>query len=185
MKNWLSYILILCIMPVTQVTFAQDFPEMPGPTKEHAWLAKFTGEWKTESKGTMGPEQPPMECVGTLSSRALGEFWIVNELKGDMAGTPMTGIQTIGYDDTKKKYVGTWVDSMSSTMWLYEGSVDASGKILTLQAEGPNFLAAGKLTQFQDVYEFTSEKEMKIISRMLGEDGKWITFMSGTGIRVK
>jgi hypothetical protein len=70
-------------------------------------------------------------------------------------------------------------------MWLYEGSVDASGKTLTLQAEGPNFLAAGKLTQFEDIYEFISEKEMKMTSRMLGEDGKWITFMSGTGIRVK
>ena len=160
-------------------------PPMPEPTKEHQWLTQFVGEWTSESKGTMGPGQPPMECSGTLSSKKLGEFWVMNEMKGDMVGTPMIGIQTIGYDVAKKKYVGTWVDSMMPFMWKYEGSVDKSGKILTLEAEGPNFAAPGKLTKFQDIYEFKSANEIAITSKMLGEDGKWMTFMSGTAKRQK
>ncbi len=110
---------------------------MPKPTPEHVWLEKFVGDWSTDSKGTMGPDQPPMECKGSLNSRKLGGFWVLNEMKGDMAGAPMTGVQTIGYDENKKKYVGTWVDSMTNFMWKYEGTVDKTGKILTLEADGP------------------------------------------------
>jgi hypothetical protein len=163
----------------------QEGPAMPKPTQEHDWLEKFTGEWTTESKGTMGLGQPPIQCSGKLSSRKLGAFWVVNEMKGELSGTPMTGIQTIGYDEGKKKYVGTWVDSMGAFMWQYEGSVDSSGKVLTLDADGPNFMGDGKLTNFQDVYEFRSADEILMTSRMLASDGNWVTFMSGTAKRVK
>ncbi len=138
----------------------------------------------TDSKANMGPGQPQMECKGTLSSRKLG-FWVMNEMKGDMAGSPMIGIQTIGYDAKTKKYVGTWVDSMTDFMWKYEGTVDKSGKILTLEADGPSFVEPTKQTKFQDIYEFKSADEMLITSKMLGSDGKWTTFMSGTAVRKK
>jgi hypothetical protein len=93
--------------------------------------------------------------------------------------------QTIGYDEGKKKYVGTWVDSMTAFMWQYVGNVEPSGKVLTLDADGPNFTEGGKLTKFQDIYEFKSADEILMTSRMLGADGEWVTFMSGTAKRVK
>jgi hypothetical protein len=58
-------------------------------------------------------------------------------------------------------------------MWKYEGEVDKSGKTLTLEAEGPNFTVPGSMTKFQDIYEFKSENEIIMTSRMLGKDGKW------------
>lgn len=174
----------LCLMILVGTVIAQE-PPISKPTKEHQWLAQFVGEWDTVAKGTMGPGQPPMECSYKLSSKMLGGFWTVNEIKGDMAGTPMNGIQTIGYDEAKKKYVGTWVDSMMPFMWQYEGSVDKSGKILTLEADGPNFTTPGKLTKFQDIYEFKSADEMAVTSKMLGEDGIWVTFLSGSAKRKK
>lgn len=164
---------------------AAQAPEFPKPKPEHAWLEKFVGDWTTEAKGTMGPNQPPIQCQGTLASRKLGDFWVTNEMKGDMGGAPMTGVQTIGYDDKLKKYVGTWVDTMSDFMWKYEGTVDKSGKTLTLEAEGPNFAEPEKKTKFQDIYEFKSSDEIIMTSKMLGSDGKWITFMSGTAKRKK
>jgi hypothetical protein len=118
----------------------------------------------------------------------LGEFWVVSEYRGDWVvsenrgetgGTSMTAIQTIGYDPEKKKYVGTWVDSMTTFIWKYEGTVDESGKTLTLEAEGPNFMAAGKLAKFRDAYEFKSKDHIVATSSMQGEDGKWVTFMTG------
>ncbi|MCC6509458.1 MAG: DUF1579 domain-containing protein [Pirellulaceae bacterium] len=159
-------------------------PEFPGPEKEHALLKQFAGQWTTQSEGKMGPDSPPMQCKGTMSSRMLGGFWVVNELRGDMAGQPMTAIQTIGYDPAKKKYVGTWVDNMMNHMWKYEGSVDAAGKTLTLEADGPNYMAAGKMTKFRDAYEFKSADHIRATSSMLGEDGKWVTFMTGDMRRV-
>lgn len=185
MKTQLWIALILGSFCLQNAAIGQDERAMPKPTEEHVWLEKFTGEWATEMKGTMGPDQPPMQCSGTLSSRKLGEFWVVNEMKGDWSGQPMTGIQTIGYDEGKKKYVGTWVDSETAFMWKYEGSVDASGKVLTLEADGPNFTGDGTMTKFQDIYEFKSADEILMTSRMLASDGNWVTFMSGTAKRIK
>ncbi len=152
---------------------------MSAPEKEHKWLEQFVGEWEIQSKGMMGPGQPPIEFAGRMTSRSLGGIWFINELKLEMPGTPMNGIQTIGYDSDKKKYVGTWVDSHMSYMWKYEGTVDESGKKLVLEAEGPNFMVVGKTTSFRDAYEFKSADHIIATSSMLGEDGKWVTFMTG------
>ncbi len=185
MKIKLPALMILscCLFPISVP--AQDPQAMPEPTKEHQWLKQFQGEWTTQQKGDLGPGQPPMACSGTITSRMVGGFWVVNEMKGDIMGVPMTGLQTIGYDVSKKKYVGTWVDSMTSFIWHYEGNVDETGKILTLEADGPNFMAEGKLTKFRDIYEFKPTGEIAIYSKMLGEDGKWVTFMTGVAKKKK
>lgn len=182
MKHRISNVFALLLI-VASTAAADEFQQLPGPEKEHDWLRQFTGEWSTHSKAEMGPGQPAMECSGSITSRMVGGFWVINEMKGDMAGTPMFGVQTIGYDPSRKKYIGTWIDSMSSYMWRYEGTTDKSNKVLTLEAQGPNFMADGGLTKFQDIYEFKSPDEIAISSRMLAKDGKWITFLTGTAKR--
>ena len=52
-------------------------------------------------------------------------------------------IMTLGYDPQKKRFVGTWIGSMMTYLWVYDGELDASGKVLTLNAEGPNMQVAG------------------------------------------
>jgi hypothetical protein len=172
---------VLILLSAFQATDAQQ-PDFPKPAAEHEWLKKFEGEWTTESKATMIPGQPEMQCKGTVSCRMLGGFWVVNEWNGDMNGVEFKGLQTLGFDPAKKKYVGTWVDGMTSHMWKYEGQVEDNRRIV-LQAKGPNFMAEGKETDFRDIYEFKSDTEMIVKSEMLGEDGKWITFMHGTSTR--
>lgn len=167
------------------ISAAAQEAQLPGPEKEHQWLKKFVGEWESQSEAVAGPGQPPLECTGAMSSRMLGEFWVVSNVTGEMAGTTITAVQTIGYDPAKKKYVGTWVDSMMNHLWRYEGTVDESGKILTLEAEGPNFIAAGKTAKFRDSYEFKSPDHIVATSSMLTEDGKWVTFMTGNMRRKK
>lgn len=164
---------------------AQEAPKAADPAKEHEWLQQFVGEWQTESEGSMGPGQPTIKCTGTIHSRKLGPFWIVSEMNTEMMDTRITGVQTIGYDAKAKKYVGTWVDSMMDHMWQYEGTVDPSGKTLTLEAEGPNFMSEGKVTNFRDAYEFKSENHIVMTSSMLGDDGNWVTFMTGNARRKK
>ncbi len=164
---------------------AQEIPKMPTPQKEHEWLQQFVGEWESESEAFMGPGQPAMKCKGTINSRSLGGFWVVSEMKSEMMGMQITGIQTIGYEPQPKKYVGTWVDSMMGYMWKQVGTIDETGKILTLDAEGPNFMQAGKLAKFRDVYEFKTRDHIVLSSSMKGDDGKWVTFMSGNARRKK
>jgi hypothetical protein len=173
MKSALSAFSAMAVMTAVAVGVAQEPPKFPPPTEEHQWLGQFVGEWESESKAG------PVVCQGTMTSRKLGEYWIISDFKTEMAGNQVHGIQTIGYDPQRKKYVGTWVDNMMNHLWKYEGEVDSTGKILTLEAEGPNFLAEGKTALFRDAYEFNSPDHILATSSMQGEDGKWVTFMTG------
>lgn len=180
----IQFIAFCALLPWASA-FAQPPEQTPGPTKEHQWLAQFVGEWQTQSDCTRGPGEAPIKCEGAVIGRKLGEFWIVNEINSTMLDTPINAIQTIGYDPVQKKYIGTWVDSMMNHMWKYEGTVDQSGKILTLEADGPNPGASGKPTKFRDSYEFKTPDRILAKSSMLGDDGKWVTFMIGEMKRKK
>lgn len=182
MRNITSF--LGCCLLVVLAIQASAQPPAPTPQKEHAWLKQFVGEWESESEGTM-PGQPPMKCKGTMSSKMLGEFWVVSNLTGNMGSMTMNGLQTIGYDSEKKKYVGTWVDNMMNHLWKYEGTVDDSGKKLTLEADGPSFTQPGKTGKYRDAYEFKSTDHIYMTSSMLTDDGKWVTFMTAQVKRKK
>lgn len=179
MKRQAAALMTCFVLAASAAAYAEEQPQFPGPEKEHQWLKQFVGQWESESESMAGPGQPPMKCKGTMSSRMLGQFWVVSDFTGNMGDFTMSAIQTIGYDPAKQRYVGTWVDSVMNHMWRYEGSVDGSGKILTLEAEGPNFMANGKLTKFRDAYEFKSKDHIVATSSMQLDDGKWVTFMTG------
>jgi hypothetical protein len=164
---------------------AADTPQVPGPEKEHAWLKQFVGTWETASECSLGPGQEPLKCQGTMSARMLGDLWVVVESESSMMGTKVNALQTLGFDPKKKKYIGTWVDSMLNHMWQYEGELDDAGTKLTLEAEGPNFLEEGKTAKFRDIYEFKSPDQVSITSQMQGADGAWAAFMSGSATRTK
>ncbi|MEZ6069210.1 MAG: DUF1579 domain-containing protein [Pirellulales bacterium] len=183
MRNLIVISFAACCVLACSLAHAQPMPEFPAPTEQHQWLEKFVGQWDITSKGMMGPDQPPMECSAVMKSKMLGGFWVVTETDGETPGGKFTSLQTIGYDPAKQVYVGTWVDSMTNHLWHYEGSVDESGKTLTLEAEGPNFMTGGATAKFRDSYEFKSPDEIIARSSIQGEDGKWITFMTGTATR--
>ena len=176
---------VCCLLVLTgSLLRSEEVGAPPAATTEHKWLKQFVGQWETNLEATV-PGQPAMKCTGTIKSKAIGEFWVVNEMKSEMMGMPMVGLQTVGYDTKTKKYVGTWVDSMMDHMWKYEGTVDAAGKTLNLDAEGPSFAGDGKMAQYRDSYEFKSADEILITSSVQGPDGKWVTFMTGTAKRKK
>lgn len=177
--------LVAVVSLIATASLQAQLPEVPKPQKEHDWLQKFVGKWEVEMEAVMGPGQDPVKSQGTITSRMLGKFWVVNEMQGDMMGTPVTGLQTLGYDSKEKKYVGTWVDSATTHMWHYEGTVDEAGTRIVLEATGPNPMAEGKQARYRDSYEFKSDSQMVLESSMQGDDGKWITFMTGTARRAK
>ncbi|QDU78609.1 hypothetical protein Pla110_03130 [Polystyrenella longa] len=154
-------------------------PEFPQAQEEHVWLKQFTGEWTSTSQSIGNPDQPSVECSGKMSSQMLGDFWVVNRMEGDANGETFQAIQTIGYDGSKNKYVGTWVDTMMNQLWHYEGTVDDSGKKLTLLAEGPSFFDPEKTAKYRDSYEFKSNDKIIATSEVMEEDGEWVMFMKG------
>ena len=74
-------------------------------------------------------------------------------------------LMTLGYDPAKKRFVGTWVGSMMAHLWVYEGSMDAEEKVLTLSAEGPSCMEEGKASAFLiSMNGFKSLKEGQKVS---------------------
>lgn len=180
-----SSIVLLCVWCLsTSVGLAQDFA-FPQSQPEHQLLQKFVGEWESTSELLMGPDQPPLACTGKMSAEMLGDFWMVARVSGEMMGTTVTAVQTVGYNDKAKSYVGTWVDSSNDHCWNYRGSVDETGKVLTLEAEGPRFDDPNATTKYRDIYEFVSADVIVMKSQMMDENGEWIQFMQGEFRRKK
>jgi hypothetical protein len=149
--------------------------QMPKPTKEHEWLQKFVGEWESEAEITMDPTQPPMVGKGSESTRMIGGSWIIAQGMSEMMGMPFESVLTLGFDPRKNKYVGTWVDSMSGYLWLYEGEVDAAGTTLSLDTRGPGPDNPDGLTSFKEVTVFKSPDHRVFTSTMQAADGSWKT----------
>jgi hypothetical protein len=177
MKKFVNFGLVLSLVVVARSSRAQENFALPAPQTEHKWLTQLVGEWDTEGEMNV-PGSVPIKSTGTDTVRMLGGFWLVSDVKGDVMGTSVEARLTLGYDPKKKKYVGTWIDSMTNFMWNYEGSVDDTGKILTLNTEGPGFQGGDKLTKFKEVIEIKNKDERTFTSSMQGADGKWTQLMS-------
>ena len=160
MKRWmLGFVVVLA-----STCLAQEAKQLATEQEEQptgfAWLKQFEGDWSTAFNGTM-------------NCRVVGDRWIINEISFQKG---VYSIQTIGYDASKKKFVGSWVDASSAHIWRYSGSLDATGKILVLEAEGPDMKDATKTRRYRDSYEFKSENEIAAVSQMLDDQQQWTTY---------
>jgi hypothetical protein len=119
--------------PPSQEEMMRRWQEAMTPGDAHKALEQFVGEWDAATRmWTEGPQKPPMEATGTSSSKMeLGGRFLRQDFTGQMMGMPFTGVGFTGYDNIKKKYVGSWMDSMSTALATMEGTFDKSGKILT------------------------------------------------------
>lgn len=147
------------------------------PQQEHKLLERLLGDWTFEADCKMGQDQPPDKSTGWESVRSMRGMWFIGEGEtqmGDMTGATMI---TLGYNPATKRYVGSWVGSMMTHMWVYDGEMDAEGKVLTLNAEGPDFTKPGKTAKYQDIIEFVSDGHRTLRSRAQGENGEWVEFM--------
>jgi hypothetical protein len=148
------------------------------PQKEHQWLNRLVGEWTYEGEATMEPGKPPEKFKGTESVRSVGGLWVFFEGRGEMPdGGEATTFMTLGYEPQKGRYVGTWVGSMMTYLWVYSGSLDGEGKVLVLDTEGPNPGGEG-MARFQDIIEIKNDDHRTLSSQTLGEDGNWHRFMT-------
>jgi hypothetical protein len=118
----------LALLVAAPVGLAQ--PPKPGP--EFDILKKLEGTWDAvikfggqESKGTMTYKLGP------------GGRWMVSEFQGDFGGEKFEGKGLDGYNPLKKKYVSVWIDSMSPSPLVTEGTYDADTKTVTMEGEGP------------------------------------------------
>ena len=149
------------------------------PQTEHQWLQQLVGDWTSEMTGCGAPGSEPETSTGTERVRSIGGLWTLGEGTGAMPdGSKATTLMTLGYDPAKGRYVGSFVGSMMTHFWLYEGSLSEDGRSLVLEAEGPSFAEENKSARYRDELEITAPDHRVLRSSMLMPDGSWHGFMT-------
>jgi hypothetical protein len=107
------------------------YTKLGTPGAPHKILASLAGTWTARSQ--MGMETGmTMEETGVSEQKmVLGGRFLQQEDSGQMMGSPFNGIGYTGYDNQKKKYVSTWMDSMGTAILFFEGTASPDGKTVT------------------------------------------------------
>src|SRR5687768_5057491 len=102
------------------------------PGSAHKALDPLVGSWNVEVKCWMTPDAPPRLSKGTSkSSWVLNGRFVQEDFKGEMMGKPFNGMSLTGFDNQKQKYNTIWVDDMSTSMLLSEGTAENDAKTFT------------------------------------------------------
>lgn len=158
----------------------------PEARKEHRWLAGLVGEWTFESAACGEAAEPTAKVAGSETVQGLGALWVVGRSSSEMPGGGTAQMMlTLGYDPDKQRFVGSWVGSMMTNMWVYEGQLDPAGNVLTLDTTGPAFDGSGRMARYQDIITVEDPDRRTLTSRVLGDDGAWTEFMKARYVRRK
>lgn len=152
----------------------EPFP-MPKPGPEHQILKKQAGVWDATVESTM-PDGKVDVSKGVETCTLLGDgLWVVTNFKGKFAGMDFEGHGINGYDTTKKKYVGTWVDSMTTNLSTMEETYDPATKTMSgwMDMPGPS----GQIIKSKLTSQWKDDNTRVFTMSMPGPDGKDLTMM--------
>ncbi len=142
-----------------------------------AFLEAMTGDWSIVAEGVLGPGQDPVRTESREEARLLGSQWLVAEASAVTAGgRPYTSMWILGWDPHEEHFVGTWIASIQTHKWRFTGTLDESGKVLTLETEGPIMGNPANTTRYREIIELVDHDHRTIRSLILGPDGEWFPF---------
>lgn len=151
---------------------AQEQIPIPKPGPEHELLKIDVGTWDAKVELTFAPGMQPVVSTGVETNvLGCGGLCLITDFKGDlMPGQTFHGHGFTVWDPAKKKYVGSWTDSMSGGLGLGESSYDASAKKANGWMEIPD--PTGKTLKTRMVVEYPADGTRVMSTYMTGPDGK-------------
>lgn len=151
------------------------------PGAEHKVLEGWVGTWNAKVKMNV-PGQPSAESAGTAVITSLyGGRYVKEEFSSDMMGMPFQGTAVTGFDNVSKKFVGTWIDSMSTGIAHVEGWWDAASSSFKYDMSY-NDPVTGKIKKSKMNVKVV-DKNSHVSEFMDEMDGKWVTTMEITYTR--
>lgn len=176
--------LVLGATALAVATPRQQMPPTPKPGPEHAVLKMDEGTWDAVVEIAAAPGMPAMKSTGVeVNTMGCGGLCLITDFKGDMMGMPFLGHGVSAWDPAKKKYVGSWTDSMSAGLMLGESTYDAATKKWSGSMEGPD--ATGKVTKTRSIVEMKDASTRVFTTYAAGPDGKEMEAMKITYTRRK
>jgi len=160
----------------------QAWAEASKPGQQHKYIEQFSGNWDVSATFWAAPGAQPMTSKGTSEHKMImGGRYLHQLFKGEMMGAAFEGLGMWGYDNLKKEYVSTWLDSMSTGIMMAKGAGDAAGKSFTFTGEYLD--PKGQTRKTKEVLRF--ESPAKVVAEMyeIGADGKEFKNMEMTYTR--
>jgi hypothetical protein len=147
------------------------------PGEAHKALEPMVGTWDTKVTSWMKPGGEPMTSTGVSENKwILGNRFVEQRYEGTFMDQPFTGIGYTGYDNIKKKYIGSWMDSMGTSMMTQTGTADASGKAMTFTGMMDDPMT-GKASQIKSVVKVVDSNKHMMEMWAPGPDGKMFKMM--------
>jgi Protein of unknown function (DUF1579) len=121
--------------------------ELAKLNENHKMLSDSVGTWSYTVKMWMNgdPSTTPQTSKGTAVRKAImdGRFVVMDVTgnmempgaDGKMKKVTFKGEGTEGYDNVKKKFVGSWIDNMGTGIMMAEGDYDPGTKTFTYTGE--------------------------------------------------
>lgn len=163
--------------PAGSTAAPRDMPPLPRPGPEHALFKDSAGTWDAKVEAFMAPGAPPSVSTGVETNRVgCGGLCLITDFKGsfNMAPgappTPFEGHGTETWDVAKKKYVGTWIDSMSTGLSISEGNYDPATKTMTGWMEGPDM--SGQVSKMKAISTMKDANTRVFTMYNVDKDGK-------------
>jgi Protein of unknown function (DUF1579) len=166
---------VACCVWLAATTAAQEMPPMPKPGPEHELLKMEEGTWDAVVEMSP-PGAPVMTSKGTeVVTVGCGGLCLISKFDGDMGGMPFQGNGLTTYDPAKKKYVGSWTDSMSAGLMTSEGTYDTATKVMTSWMESTDPTGAVQKMKATSTYSDADHRTMTMF--MKAPDGSEVQGM--------
>jgi hypothetical protein len=144
-------------------------PPTPKPVKEHEQLKSRVGTWDVTMKMMNMPPGGPGDTKGTSVMKTCGDFWVVEDFTAMFMGQPFSGHGVTGYDPDKKKWVATWIDSMTDHLTVMEGTSEGNKIIYVYDASSES---GGGMTKHRLVCDCKDNDHVALSFFETGADGK-------------
>lgn len=141
------------------------------PGEHHELLKKYVGDWNVEVKSWPQPGAEPVTSQATQKNELiLNGRYLKGKFQGMMMGQTFEGMEFIGYDLFKEKYVTVWIDNMSTSFFLSIGTLDESGKVLTETGQMPDPMTGG-MQKVKNVTTFMEDGKYRFEMFMIMDNG--------------
>lgn len=129
----------------SEAEMMKQMMEMAKLNDNHKLLGTLAGTWKYAVQMWEAPNTPPQKSAGTAVRKAImgGRYYMADfkgamkmpGADGKMKDMTFLGHSIEGYDNTKQKFVASWVDNFGTGVMMLEGTYDPATKSFTYTSE--------------------------------------------------
>jgi hypothetical protein len=146
--------------------------ELSKMNENHKLLSSLDGNWSYTITMWMNPDPnaKPQESKGTATRKAImGGRYVMMDVNGKfqmpgadgkMKEVQFKGMGLEGYDNVKKKFVGSWIDNMGTGIEFFDGDYDPGTKTFTYTGEMEPM--PGMKSQIREVLKLTDNNHMML-----------------------